>query len=699
MIVTSLTSIHLESNASSGSTTLGGSSPDKVLFMSGPPPTAIGVDESEFSPPHRRRDIQGMRAIAVLMVVAFHADLPLPGGFVGVDVFFVISGFVITAMLHREWVSTHRIRFGQFYLKRFKRLTPALAVMVTVTLLISSIVLYPFDTQENLVATAIGAMLLSANFVIAHTTGGYFDAAAETNPLLNTWSLSVEEQFYIFFPALLLLGWTLARHAKRLVAAPFVLIIGIATASFSLAIIQTLGMTFFGSEFVLGFYSTFTRAWEFAAGALLALVLTRVVMRPSQRFMAITASIGVAMLVASLWLITESTSFPGPWTLLPVTGTLLLLYAGTQANIVSRSISTAPFVKIGDWSYSIYLWHWPFIVFAIYLWPFSPIAAVFAAILSFVPAIASYHWVEQPARSRAIRNRSQTAKLIAIVVLPPLFIAALVGATAKYFWQPQYQSLDRPVLNSGDLLPDDAWIYLRGPHYPCDDISTLYKFPLSEEEIDAGCAQSKPRSPIDIAIVGDSHATHLFYGLAKALPKENVAYFALAAKPPIDDGSDMSRIINYVAQDASIQTVILSAYWSSYGVSEPRLTQTLKTFSEAQKQVFLTDDVPDYPFASEQCKFGISPIFPIARCTRDREDFEATYATYYPKLVNAASQVPGVQILRTANYFCDEDSCGMSRDDTLLYGDDDHLNHQGSSYLFEQVLKENPKFPRIEAPQ
>ena len=135
---------------------------------------------------NRRRDIQGLRAIAVVMVVAFHAGLPVPGGFVGVDVFFVISGFVITSMLHREWAKNGRIRFRTFYLKRFTRLYPALALMAGVTLMISTVIFSPFGHQTYTAATGVGALLMSANFVIAKTTGDYFGSAAENNPLLNT---------------------------------------------------------------------------------------------------------------------------------------------------------------------------------------------------------------------------------------------------------------------------------------------------------------------------------------------------------------------------------------------------------------------------------------------------------------------------------------------------------------------------------
>lgn len=293
--------------------------------------------------------------MAVVMVVAFHAGLPVPGGFVGVDIFFVISGFVITAMLHREWQQTGRISFRQFYLRRFKLLTPALALMLAVTMLISILVLQPFGQQQTAAMTAIGAMLLVGNFIIVRTTGGYFDAPADTNPLLNTWSLSVEEQFYLVFPALITLGWMLARRHGLLRFSPIAIVSGVAIVSFAVALAGSQEeLTLRGSNIVLGFYSPFTRAWEFAVGALLALALTQS-NGLNQRLLTGSGLVGAAMLVASLWLITDATPFPGPWTLVPVVGTLLLLLAGSHRNNYStRALSNKPLVRIGDWSYSIY---------------------------------------------------------------------------------------------------------------------------------------------------------------------------------------------------------------------------------------------------------------------------------------------------------------------------------------------------------
>lgn len=386
----------------------------------------------------RRLDIQGLRAVAVLMVVAYHAGLPVPGGFTGVDVFFVISGFVITAMLQREWMRSGSIRFGRFYLRRFRRLTPALALMVTVTMVVSTPLLSPLGTQQVAAKTGMGAMLLAANLVIATSTGGYFDAPAETNPLLNTWSLSVEEQFYLVFPLLLAIGWRLARRTRSLGWGPLVLVSAVAAVSFSGAVLGSLGFTLPVGTWLIGFYSPVTRAWEFAVGAVLALGWTAIRAVMPARGALYLGLAGTALLACSLVLVSGSTPFPGVWTLLPVAGTLLLIIAGiNSSNRISRVLATRPMVMIGDWSYSIYLWHWPFIVFARLLWPGDSMALGLAAVLSFVPAYASYRWVEEPLRGLEISSKASLSRMVAATVLPPLAISAALGYAARHgFWSP-----------------------------------------------------------------------------------------------------------------------------------------------------------------------------------------------------------------------------------------------------------------------
>jgi peptidoglycan/LPS O-acetylase OafA/YrhL len=330
----------------------------------------------------RRADIQGLRALAVILVVSFHAGLPLPGGFVGVDVFFVISGFVITAMLMREWSKSNSISFKNFYLRRFQRLTPALIVMILVVLAVSAIFQSPFGFQQMTVVTAAGAVLLVANFAIGVTTGGYFGNDAESNPLLNTWSLSVEEQFYIVFPTLLLVGWLIARRHPRFRIAPVALICALGVASLFIAIFGS-QLTSAGilPEILTGFYSPLPRAWEFAVGAALAFVAARSA-EINRRVAIVAASLGLLLIAISVWTISPATAFPGPMTIVPVAGTALIIWAGCRSdNPVSEFLGARPFVSLGDISYSLYLWHWPLIVFALLLFPEKTWVALVAALI------------------------------------------------------------------------------------------------------------------------------------------------------------------------------------------------------------------------------------------------------------------------------------------------------------------------------
>lgn len=434
---------------------------------------------------HRRADIQGLRALAVIVVIAFHAGLPVPGGFVGVDVFFVISGFVITAMLMREWASSRRIAVGAFYLRRFRRLTPALALMVGLTMIASAFLLSPLGPQETAAQTGIGAMLIVANAVIAATTGGYFDAAAELNPLLNTWSLSVEEQFYLIFPALLALGWVLGRKGPRQL--PAIVIVGaVAVGSFALTLIGSASPW-------LGFYSPFTRAWEFAIGALLAIAAVRI---RSTALATAIALLGLAAVLASLWLIDGETPFPGPWTLLPTLGTLLLILAGSNAaNPVSRALGWRPMVAVGDTSYSLYLWHWPVIVFAAAIWPESAWALVVAALASVVPAVLSYRYVEQPIRL----SRGHPAILVTATLIPPLALAGgLWWASANGMWSPRVQDY-KAVVQSTNVAVSLG----------CD-----LGVPAGEASAECTWNPGAPGTPI--LLLGDSNAAHFAEALIAA---------------------------------------------------------------------------------------------------------------------------------------------------------------------------------------
>lgn len=451
------------------------------------------------SPGNRRRDIQGLRAVAVLMVVAYHAGLPIPGGFVGVDVFFVISGYVITAMLGREWDTSGRIRFGRFYFRRFTRLTPALAVVVVSTMLVSAAVLSPLGIQQTAAKTAIGAMLLSANYVIATTTGGYFDAPAETNPLLNTWSLSVEEQFYLVFPAVLAFSWGLARRQRSLRATAPVVVGTIVLISIAMALLGSATTAMDSGAWWLGFYSPLTRAWEFAVGSLIALAGSRLALG-SHRSANVAGGGGLCLLAAAAWAIGPGTPFPGVWTLLPVAGSALLIVAGSSVgSIPTQVLAARPMVAVGNLSYSIYLWHWPVIALALILWPDSPAIALLAAVLSLLPAIASYRFVEQPGRQLRALAKPRMAALVSLTVGVPVLTALLVWLVASVFWVPRIQNV---VAAAGQMHAG----YLEGCHFGPDN-----------GEVDpAPCKWHEGARGKPVYLVGDSNAAHFVEGIVDA---------------------------------------------------------------------------------------------------------------------------------------------------------------------------------------
>ena len=663
----------------------------------------------------RRLDIQGLRAVAVLLVVAFHAGLPAPGGFVGVDVFFVISGFVITSMLQREWDAAGRLDLRRFYVRRFKRLAPALTLVLTFAVILSTFLLSPFGTQQTVAKTAIGGALFLANAVIARTTGGYFDAPAGTNPLLNIWSLSVEEQFYLMFPTIIALGWMFAKRVKPSSPVAILVVGSVATVSLCLAI---LGSSALGSTLpyrpIVGFYSPLTRSWEFAGGALLALAAPGKIF--AWRHLATSTGIlGLLLLAVSVWAISHATPFPSAWTILPVAATLLLILAGLgESNLVSRALSVKPMVKIGDWSYSIYLWHWPFIVFAKLSWPDTPWMPLVAATASFLPAILSYKWVEQPIRSHRKFSAPQFSLLVLVTTGPPLLLAAgLWQATRTMFWhEPTEAVASKATMPTG-------W-----RHPMC-----ISKIPVNKRDIAQCKWQNDPRKE-PIYLVGDSNAMHFSNALINAASTLHRPLTALGSDgcPLIDvtfrlkgDPDFKSRCRNdYTAMMSWLKSsppglVIIGfvdRYWrdKNYEVGEHTdngdvytqstskaldsgLTRTVEQLQKAGHQVLLLQTIPQYvepPYIAGtlDCN-GWKAIRNSCRWTsRMPLDFANQLQQASRKGVLSAAAKTGASVLDFRTYFCPDSECSTQINGIDTYMPDGyHLNKRGSSALSETFIQ------------
>ena len=378
------------------------------------------------NPTYFRQDIQGLRAIAVLLVVIYHTGIAFPGGYIGVDMFFVISGFVITQLISREYERTNKFGLADFYSRRIGRILPAVALATVGTLLISVVALSPFGEQQQVIDTSRASSLFATNFYF-FLQDSYW-ALAE-NPLRHLWSLAVEEQFYLIFPILLIL--LNVTGAKMTSSSVRVWLIAISIVSFSGSYYLSLGNQFVPKSELFAFFGTPWRMWEFLVGAVVALTpgllnrLSKVGVHLVNLF-AITIIFWAAISFDSF------TLFPGSAALAPVFGTAILIQLGARTSITTRILGFKALTKIGTISYSWYLWHWPLIVFAHRLFPNSQkIAPVLAALIAAGIAIISLNFVENPIRQNPKIRGTQALKLGVICTIAPILVSVAVQVGAS----------------------------------------------------------------------------------------------------------------------------------------------------------------------------------------------------------------------------------------------------------------------------
>ncbi len=462
-----------------------------------------------------RPDVQALRGLAVVAVVLYHANVVFPGGFVGVDVFFVISGFVVGRVLLKRFAADSTAsnnarggRFSWFYARRARRLLPALGLMLVVVILLAPL-LAPLGGLPATSPTGIAAALFSANAYLFWGTGvGYFDPAGVLNPLLHTWSLSVEEQFYLFLPILLYLSWRVGKRRDRPVQSLRVFVVSLIAGSFALCILLSYSgaiSTQTGIRFA--FFSPFTRAWEFAAGILIVVLPVRLLAPAKLQRLAI--GVGLVLIVLPMLLLIGSSQIHSTAGLFSVIGTMLVIYGGTaprQSDTQSRKVTAAlaPAIWLGDLSYSWYLWHWPLIVFTAAFWPNSGSLPLLAAVgVALLLAWLSYNLIEKRFSSTRPSSLRPTIILAACCIAAPLIAAVLASAL-----QP--------------MIPDTPERLAQQRHV-AERVGCDSGTPIGERTKPSCTWGSKLGSAPTIALIGDSNASQFSEALIGAAETDGMS--------------------------------------------------------------------------------------------------------------------------------------------------------------------------------
>ena len=640
-----------------------------------------------------RKDIDGLRAIAVMAVVLFHFGFSsLSGGFVGVDVFFVISGYLITEKIHAD-VRKGQFSFGTFLQRRLRRLMPAAIVMLAVTTAFASWLFLPevlADFGRSLRATTA---FISNLFFMDEV--GYFAGSALTQPLLHTWSLAVEEQFYLLFP--LLLVFVLKRSAHRLVLVIYGLIL------------LSLALSIYGVERkpMYAFYWPLTRAWEFGIGALVALQAWPNLSQ-KHRLREALSLVGLVMIIVPVLIYDEQTAFPGINSIMPCVGAALVIYSGQQGPTwLARLLAVKPMVAIGLISYSLYLWHWPLVVFSeYYLMAESSLVLTLGLLIScLLLGWLSWRFVEQPVR---LRQRLRSDRTLVGAVAFGLIILFAVGniLTVRQGFPERFPE-----------LADQLTVWSTNHH-------------KDFEHCDASrdrCSVNESQDPAQYLLWGDSHAQAMVEALSGQADRfgHAVQYQVKNGCPPLPDTEVGSKrfsrecsqrnqqVMDYLRTNAAIKDVVLAARWSSYvegpstrlGSAEKgnradyiggntaeltavargqllqeRLLHLVQQLQAAGKRVTLVYPVPE-------TGFDIPTV--TARAQRFDRDLETapSFRAYLQRqqrvlpALDAVRQQSGALAVYPARKLCDEVRCITHLDGAPIYFDDDHLNQLGERLI------------------
>ena len=641
-----------------------------------------------------RRDIDGLRAIAVASVVLFHSGVSLfRGGFVGVDIFFVISGYLIGGIVYRD-VAAGEFSFARFYARRLRRIMPALLVVVFSSCVAALLLLNPVEAKRfGISATSAIIGVSNLRFWLANN---YFAPDSRLDPMLMTWSLGVEEQFYLFAPAIILLLYRL----NRSLVLPG--IAGLVAISFAASSILSPRLPAFA------FYLIPTRAWELGAGVMLALWEQRRSSLLTGRWADAASILGLVLSIGTIVLLPENVPFPGIAATLPVSATILLL--ASPSGLANRFVlSSGPMRLGGQLSYSWYLWHWPLDAFIRVCSPFGePKQALLLAVpLSFCLAYLSYLFVEQPFRRSStplrplfIRYATATAAVIAV----PIALVASKGAPMRF----------KPETARA------AFALERARSSNC-----VVSFEVQHPDLPAGCGKDSATGR-SVAVVGDSHAGALGPGVISVAEAHGIGYriYSKSSCRPLlgvsisrrDHPSLVETCARYmrsafsrIAGDPSVRLVILSGLWGALlvenegeapvpldgrysGADRPSLlrlglTQAITSLQRAGKQVILAEDVPHWKFNPAEVVIGAAMPLRAIAAGLDRStlagqapvDLTDDYVPAANALVATVAGATGARLLPTYRRFCDQRSCTFAVSGRALFIDRSHVNEEGAN--------------------
>lgn len=661
-----------------------------------------------------RREIDGLRGVAVLSVVFFHAGfVGFSGGFVGVDVFFVISGYLITSILLRE-LNTETFSLLTFYERRARRILPALFLVLFFCSVAGWFLLLPDDLSR--MATSMLAVLAFVSNIYYWRTEDYFSPTTELLPLIHTWTLAVEEQFYIFFPFLLVI---LMRYSRKLT----VVVLG---AIFVVSLL--LAEWGWRNAISPNFYLLPTRAWELLAGSLLAFIsVERVRSLFSSRIAGAGAAAGLGLISYAVLAFDDQTPNPSIFIAVPVIGSVLVILFASPRNNTGRLLSSRALVGIGLISYSMYLWHQPILAFARTVSPneLSVLQTSYLIAGIILISMLSWRFIEQPYRSRSFRRRQ-------------VFKHSAIGATAlalvalSFLMQQGWQERVSPsILAKVDTRRAESW-------WPnCKFVS------ISNATSAQSCIFGDPAGELKVALWGDSHANMYYEALDEAFKRDRIQGMVVRARgcEVITGVSERSayglatdslcrnshrELLEYL--DSRADFVMISIRWTyklypaageiddlSFDNSQGGVEKNKYVEYCVYTQAGVCDQAPEakarqvaqFLHAMSRRRFRALVLYPapevgwhVARYNWARylmdgtapDDIYTDHSRYIHRnrfvlrLFESASNASNVEFFRTDSLLCPQGRCYAQRNGVALYHDDDHLNFEGASRVVDAIL-------------